>query len=308
MAARISEFRKMHETMMITAPRRILLATDLSARSDRAHDRALSMAELYGSELIILHVLESFSGSRPARLMRLLPFHGHNEMRIASARRRLLHDLGDMSPERVSVLIEKGDPAETIMTVARERNCDLLVTGVARNEILGRFTMGRTVDRLIGKWDRNLLVVTEKAMAPYSRVVVLTDLSETSKRAVEAAVSLFPDRMIDILYAYSAARSSSVENSESYVWQVRDLATRELSDFLASLGISRKQRSMINMVVEHGTEARVLEEYLQLSEADLVVVGSRLRGFFSRVLRRGRTIRIIPHLSCDALVIRSSAY
>jgi nucleotide-binding universal stress UspA family protein len=166
-----------------------------------------------------------------------------------------MHDLADMSPERVSVLIEKGDPAETIMTVARERNCDLLVTGVARNEILGRFTMGRTVDRLIGKWDRNLLVVTEKAMAPYSRVVVLTDLSETSKRAVEAAVSLFPDRMIDILYAYSAARSSSVENSESYVWQVRDLATRELSDFLASLGISRKQRSMINMVVEHGTEA-----------------------------------------------------
>ena len=43
---------------------RILLATDLSARSDRAMDRALMLARREGAELVVLHVLEATPGNR----------------------------------------------------------------------------------------------------------------------------------------------------------------------------------------------------------------------------------------------------
>ena len=41
----------------------ILLATDLSARGDRALDRALQLAKERGTQLIVLHVMESHGGT-----------------------------------------------------------------------------------------------------------------------------------------------------------------------------------------------------------------------------------------------------
>jgi nucleotide-binding universal stress UspA family protein len=43
---------------------RILLATDLSARSDRAMDRAMMLAKRENAELVVLHVLEPTPGNR----------------------------------------------------------------------------------------------------------------------------------------------------------------------------------------------------------------------------------------------------
>ena len=41
-------------------PKKILLATDLSSRSDRALDRAAALAAHWQSALVVLHVLENF--------------------------------------------------------------------------------------------------------------------------------------------------------------------------------------------------------------------------------------------------------
>ena len=47
------------------APRKILLATDLSARGDRALERAVSIAQRNDAALIILHVFEEFDSIDP---------------------------------------------------------------------------------------------------------------------------------------------------------------------------------------------------------------------------------------------------
>lgn len=39
-------------------PHRILLASDLSSRGDRALDRAAQLAQQWGAELLILHAIE----------------------------------------------------------------------------------------------------------------------------------------------------------------------------------------------------------------------------------------------------------
>ncbi|MEE1611364.1 universal stress protein [Microvirga sp. CF3016] len=44
---------------MIGLPKTILLATDLSARCDRATDRAVALAEEWQAMLVVLHVLEN---------------------------------------------------------------------------------------------------------------------------------------------------------------------------------------------------------------------------------------------------------
>ena len=68
---------------------RILLATDLSARSDRAMDRAMMLAKREGAELVVLHVLEPVPGNRYHPRTQPLPHLAE----IAHA--QLLHDLGE---------------------------------------------------------------------------------------------------------------------------------------------------------------------------------------------------------------------
>ena len=47
------------------SPRRILLATDLTSRGDRALDRAVQLARLWHSELHIVHVVDAAKSGPP---------------------------------------------------------------------------------------------------------------------------------------------------------------------------------------------------------------------------------------------------
>ena len=50
--------------MTMTAPRKIMLATDLTPAGDRAFDRAVELAQEWDADLIVLHVVES-NAARP---------------------------------------------------------------------------------------------------------------------------------------------------------------------------------------------------------------------------------------------------
>jgi nucleotide-binding universal stress UspA family protein len=161
--------------------RKILLATDLSARSDRAMDRASMLARRHGAELFVVHVLEPTPEMLDAQTVRFSPLAARDRL-IEIVRRDLSSDLGDAGG-RVTMRIEEGNPAEVILGIANEQSCDVIVTGVARNETLGRFTLGKTVNRLLRASDIPLLIVTDRARKPYQKIVVATDFSEVSQHA-----------------------------------------------------------------------------------------------------------------------------
>lgn len=288
---------------MAAPPRKILLATDLDARSDRAQDRAVSLMRRYDADLIVLHVIDKSHEMASIGRIPFLPYRKPSERRIQRARRRLIDYLGDAA-SHVKVRIEEGVPHERILRIAREEDCDLIVSGVARNEVLGRFTIGKTVNRLLRKFDGQMLVVTERVRSPYRGIVVLADLSDASKRAIETAASYFPEQPLFLLYAFAASRSSLVDDMEAHREQMRQVAHRDLADFLNTANLTMDQRAHINMLVEFGAETRLLRELVEVSDVELAVVGSRKRGFLLDALLGVKAKRIISSLPCDALIVR----
>src|SRR5690348_6645433 len=119
-------------------PNKILLGTDLSARSDRALDRAALLAAECDAQLLVVHVLEeepAMSGEGgPIPSWRRPP----DPQRVAE--RRLRTDLRGLEARPV-VIVEKGEPGEVLLRVAEAHGCDLIVTGLARDELLGRFSL-----------------------------------------------------------------------------------------------------------------------------------------------------------------------
>ncbi len=289
---------------MNPVPANILLATDFSARCDRALDRSLQLMKQFNAGLTILHVIEPSYEYRTFYRKRFVSSLSYAEILADKARRELDDYLQDHS-DRIRILVKKGNIADTIVETASGGNCNLVVCGVARDVMVGNHRLGRTVNRLLRRSDIPLLVVTDRMVRPYSKVLVASDMTSMSGIAVRAALSMFKDQKIDILYAEKAYGAHAVDRDRAFHEEIKNNARKDFVSFIDSLSLAEHDRKRINTIIEWGKPAPLLQEFVQSSSTDLVIMGSRKRNplalyFFESVARR-----IVSGLSCDALIIRT---
>jgi nucleotide-binding universal stress UspA family protein len=232
----------------------ILLATDLSPRCDRAFDRAMFLAAEWQARLIAVHVMETggtgaMAGTDPVPWWR----RPANPQRLAESRIRA--EMREVSPD-LAVVIERGDPVEAILRAAEAYSCGLIVTGVARFELLGRLVLGSTVNRLVQRSHVPVLVVRKRGHRPYRHVVVATDFSDSSRHALEAAVRLFPQQALTVFNAYDAPMSGLMTDAPSYREQFREAAAREGEAFVRSSDLSGLLGRKPEIMVEYGEPDR----------------------------------------------------
>ena len=291
------------------APRKILLATDLSARGDRALERAVLISMRHDVPLIILHVHEDLDESSLTYRSRGLP-SWHRPPDAASMmkqqiRQGLRTDLGDAIDKAV-ILIEEGDPAEVIERVAISERVDLVVTGIARE---GPFAsrpvvLGKTVEQLLRRLPMPMLIVRNRARDAYRHIVVTTDFSKPSSHALQMAVRFFPEQPLYLLHAFDAPYSSLVDEAKLHAERYRQVRTEELAEFLAATFLPDGDRARLVPVIEPGPPQQIIREYVRLHGADLVVLGTQGRGSLMEALLGSTTKSILSTLPCDALVVR----
>lgn len=282
-------------------PRAILLATDLSPRSDRALDRAVSLAKHWKAHLTVLHVLEEMAS--PLDPMDPLPSWRRPPEPLSIARENILADLGELA-ETATVLVDQGDTIDSIMRVANADNSQLIVIGVARNELLGQLMLGRTVDRLLRRSQVPLLVVKERARRTYRHIVVATDFSESSRHALVAAMHLFPEETLTVFHAYDPPMSGLMSDASTYRREYRKIAEQDCNAFLRDTDKLMNQRRRPHVLIEYGAPNHLLHDYVVDNSADLVVVGTHGRSAIFDVLIGSVAKRILEDVPCDILVIR----
>lgn len=282
-------------------PRSILLASDLSSRCDRALDRAVSLSQQWQAKLAILHVLEDL---RSADSDQVVPSWRRPPDPASVARAQLLADIGPIATT-ADVLIEEGDPAETIVRVAERRGCDLIISGIARDELFGRFFLGATVDRLLHRSRIPILVVRNRARQPYHHVAVATDFSESSRHALEAAIRFFPEEELTIFHAYDPPMSGLTNDPAAYRRQYRAVAEQDYEAFLKSVESGAAIKKRARSFIEFGRPADVLREGVRDMNIDLVVLGTQGRGALAEALIRSVAKQVMAEVSCDTLLIKA---
>jgi nucleotide-binding universal stress UspA family protein len=151
-----------------SVPKRLLLATDLSARCDRALDRAAQLAEVWQAEIVAVNVLDL--GSTPDQILAWASGATEQDLRQIALQELRRNTAGVSAP--ISLRVERGnDAAEVICKVAGEVGADLVVSSVARNEVLGRFLLGSTVEQLARSVAQPLLVVRQRPRHALGRVL-----------------------------------------------------------------------------------------------------------------------------------------
>lgn len=136
---------------------KILFATDFSKQSRRAEDHALALARAISCPVLILHVVEAISGQRDPEVEAI---HASLETRALAEMEKVVvrfHEAGVEHQQRVAI----GRRWETILDVAEEEGCDLIVIGSHPTVRNGKPVIGTTSHKLFYASRIPLLVVRE---------------------------------------------------------------------------------------------------------------------------------------------------
>jgi nucleotide-binding universal stress UspA family protein len=280
-----------------SVPRHITLATDLSARSDRAYDRAMALARDWQAQIQIVHAVEAFQyayWSQGPSWRRYDP--------VAVAQRKLAREYPDWPAAGASLIVKNGDAYDLVTSAALDSGSELLVTGIAHDETYGADKLGRMVVELVKNGPAPVLVVKGRAHRPYQRIVLASDLSEVSRRAIGLAVAAFPEAQFTLFHAFDFPYKNQIDDMASVERELRAREMDRAREWLRE-SIGSKADS-VGIVAELGKIASNLAKYVADKEAELVVVGSSGRSGLAAVLVGSVAIESLEQVDCDVLAVR----
>ena len=155
-----------------TFPKRIALATDLSHRCDRALDRALLVTKAWQAELTVIHALAPPEDVTLFGSLRDMPSWRRPPDPVRKARDRICRDLVREDPSvDIAVHVETGSPAPVVLEAARKSHAELIVTGVARDELLARMFLRhrRPADPQVNRSGPHRSRPRVRALSPHAR-------------------------------------------------------------------------------------------------------------------------------------------
>lgn len=279
---------------------RIMAAVDFSAPARAAFDRALALSGAHDAELLVVLAVPSD-----------LPFKWEARERIELIRslRSAAHEAG----VRFRFSVQQGDPARVILLHARSRNVDLIVMGTNERSAFDRFRFGSVAETVALQAAQPVLVVpagdrtADAAAASFGNVVVAVDLSDSSRAAIERALSITgEDSRITVVHvvqgmAHAGAHRYMYHLMEpEYQRQLARDARQQLSALIpAAAGQSRK----VHVRVVTGDPSAEISRVASEAGAGLILMGVTRRNAIGRRLFGSTTTRVMRDAGVPVLAI-----
>lgn len=281
---------------------RLLCATDLSSRSDRALRRAATLAQEAGAELVLLSVVND---DQPETLV------ATEKREVATLLAEQAHAMPEMQALKPRLRVEAGDAFDAIIRVAGEEAVDLIIMGEHRRRLLLDMFTGTTIERVMrrGRWP--VLMVNRPAASPYRRVLTAVDMSEPATQALRAAIRLgFTARgELTVFHAFQQPGRDSMVlanlSGDAIAGHVAATAAqkrKELSAYLGELDLGLAPR-LPPIALEEGTPAQALRRVVDRLSPDLVVLGTRGYGALGRLVLGSVAEEALRTLDCDVLAV-----
>ncbi|MGP1665341.1 MAG: universal stress protein, partial [Rhodanobacter sp.] len=254
----------------LVPPKKILLATDLGARCDRALDRAAQLARQWQVPLVVVHATSrrtdaSWPAGNDAPSWRQWP------SRTNAIEQQIRRDLGDAAP-KLAIHVTEGEPAPIILDIAEREQCELIVLGAA-DERSGQSFFGSTTECLVRKSPASVLVVKNRPHGAYRHVLVGTDFTAESRHGLDTVANWFPAAQFALMHVLDIPYSSMwLDPTRGDALARMEMAT--IKAFLDSAHLTEAIRHTIRPLVEHGHPESILRDYVLEHDADLTVVGA----------------------------------
>ncbi len=278
----------------------ILVPTDGSPAAEQAIGHAVSIADELGKSVHGLYVVH------------LTPDADYDLGIGYPTIQEAEEDRGELALEAVERQCEKaevdfeghlrdGPPAETITTVAREIEADLIAMGTHGESRLSRPLLGSTTIEVLRRGDHPVLAVPEEFPVPaggYDQILVPTDASDGSRGAEEMAIEWAEGfgGSIHGLYVVELALSHSAE-VEAALDADGKKAVADLEERATAAGVDA------TTTVETGIPHEVIRSEADETDADLIVMGSHGRSGLERTFLGSVSERTVRTATRPILVV-----
>jgi nucleotide-binding universal stress UspA family protein len=194
-----------------------------------------------------------------------------------------------------TVAVERGSIAATLLRHCGGRET-LAVLGSRGLDALDRFMLGSVSTRVLLHTSAPVLIV-KQAPRPIERVVLATDGSRSSRRALEFLRSRFGPRAARAKIEVTVATVVPSPKASQALELGRALAAYE-ADELAQAGYR------VQAVTRTGHPADQLVTLSERTGADLLVLGARGLGAVARFFVGSVSLNVVHHSRCSTLVVR----
>jgi nucleotide-binding universal stress UspA family protein len=286
----------------------ILCPVDFSEFSVRAYRHALSVAQHYRAKLVALHIVElwrypflSFVPPGPAYDETCQAFCEKGEQQLRELVRSNTRDAP--APE---LLVEQGNAADAILSVAARMRADAIVMGTHGRRGYDRMMLGSVAERVMRNAPCPVLVVNKppEGFSTASneagqehrlhRILFCTDFSENSERALNYAISATTEYDAELTLLHV------LEEKPAKTDQAIAAATQQLERLIPP---EVRQTLNIRFAVRVGKPYEQIIQFAKEAHPDMVAMGVRGRGSLDLAVFGSTTYRVIQLGPCPVLAV-----
>lgn len=280
--------------------KKLLMATDLSARSDRALERAVALARELGAKLTIVHVVDE---DLPASLA------DAQEKAAKQAIHAHIDKLAAADGPSISIEVVFGRAYVDILEMSEKTEAEMIVLGVHREDAFKDMFRGTTAERVIRAGNIPALLVKGHVSGPYRRTMVGIDFSVYSRRAVEFAVRFVPSGEFHLVHAYDVpfkgfmyGHDTRREVTKQHQEQFQQMIDEEMAAFLSGL---EAKVPRLERVMQEGTVREVIHRQINRLKPDLLVIGTHGRTGVARAFLGSVAEDLLRDPPCDILAVKA---
>jgi nucleotide-binding universal stress UspA family protein len=280
--------------------KKLLLATDLSPRSELALRCALRLAREHRAAVAVIHIVDE---DLPPSLAEVTKAGAEQLIRaqLAAAPQNGQAD--------VAIKVASGKAFRDILAHAADEKAELIVLGMHREGGAKEMFRGTTAERVIRTGGVPVLVVKREASESYRRVVVATDFSVHARRAMQEALRLAAGAELRLVHAflvpfqglmYGAGTHRQVETEHQQAMTA--MIGEEMKTFLASFeGVPPR----VHQICREGMAQEVILKEVVSNRADLLVLGTHGRTGVAHAFLGSVAEELLAAAPCDVLVARA---
>jgi nucleotide-binding universal stress UspA family protein len=290
--------------------RSLLVASDLSASSDRAVGRVAQLPLADDARITLLHVLPEGLPSRLRRHEEAIALEALEEDRRKLARR--LHAF-----EWIRTVVRVGAAATEIAKRVVSLESELLVLGTGGGDTLRRTFLGSTAERVMRRSRVPVLATRIRPSAPYRRPAIAIDNEGSARDELVALLRLLgtPRPIVDVINAFEMPYGGLIyrrlpdHERANHLERYRHRAIRALEKTLISslsgLTSARERHEGWRTHVETGSPRGVILESVTDVGSDILVLGSHAYRGASRALFGTVAGDVLRSVKCDVLMVPS---
>ncbi len=288
----------------------ILVPVDFSAFSNKATEYALFLAEHFGAQVTLLHVVVIFKTDIKEK--EHLEFYEEIVRGIEEEHVKQLKDHCEGGNKRgiiVDSVLDRGiSEADTILDHTTEGDYDLIVMGTQGRTGIKRWTTGSVTEKVVHHSPIPVVTV-HRDIQDFSikKILIPDDFSDFSKQTVEQGKSL-----ARIFKARCTFLHSVMQREHEMYYNISSKPILEANPHLEdTIKENLKERTGMQKdeagyAVLEGSPYKTIVQYAEEQNIDLIVMATRGLGALVHLLMGSNAERVVRTAPCPVLTVRKS--